>query len=176
MGGCWCCWFHNVTMAEKRACGGNDWRGYKKRLVHEGKAHAALVFDGETAVGWCEYGTPDELPGIFHRKEYFEWVDALPDYRLTCFFVDRRYRRNGVATAALDGALELIADAGGGVVETYPQDTPGRKVSSSFLYNATRGMFDRAGFTYEHSKGKNNCIMRKTVEAANHPKEPAWTI
>jgi hypothetical protein len=38
--------------------------------VDEGRAHAALVFDGEVAVGWCEYGTPEELPGIYHRKEY----------------------------------------------------------------------------------------------------------
>src|SRR5262245_55250763 len=58
MGGCWCCWFHNATMAERRAAGGNDWRGYKERRVREGRAHAALVFDGETAVGWCEYGSP----------------------------------------------------------------------------------------------------------------------
>jgi hypothetical protein len=26
------------------------------------EAHAALVFDGEVAVAWCEYGTPEELP------------------------------------------------------------------------------------------------------------------
>ncbi|MGI8949398.1 MAG: hypothetical protein ACR2FV_15780 [Ornithinimicrobium sp.] len=47
----------------------------------------------------------------------------LPDYRLTCFFVDRRCRRKGVATAALDGALALIAADGGGLVETYPRET-----------------------------------------------------
>jgi GNAT superfamily N-acetyltransferase len=88
----------------------------------------------------------------------------LPDYRLGCFFVDRRYRRQGVAAAALDGALELIAEAGGGVVEAYPFDTTGRKVSASFLYNAARTMCERAGFTYERPKGKNHCIMRKVIE------------
>src|SRR5436190_17672332 len=115
-GGCWCAWFHNATMAERRACGGDDWRGYKERLVREGRAHAAVVFDGETAVGWCQYGSPEELPGITHRKEVESAGAPLPDYRLGCFFVDRRYRRQGVAAAALDGALELLAEAGGGVV------------------------------------------------------------
>lgn len=47
MGGCWCCWFHNATKAEKVAAGSDDWRGYKERLVREGTAHAALMFDGE---------------------------------------------------------------------------------------------------------------------------------
>ncbi len=163
MGDCWCCWFHNATSAERRTNGGGDWRAYKQRLVGEGNAHAALVFDGEIAVGWCEFGPPRELPGIFHRKEVEVDGAPVPDYRLTCFFVDRRRRREGVATAALDGALELIAQAGGGLVETYPQDNDGSKVTASFLYNATRGLFERAGFVYERPKGKNHCIMRKVV-------------
>lgn len=44
------------------------------------------------------------------------------DYRLTCFFVDRNHRREGIAAIALGGALDLIATAGGGVVEGDPQD------------------------------------------------------
>jgi GNAT superfamily N-acetyltransferase len=55
---------------------------------------------------------------------------TAPDYRLTCFFVDRDYRRAGVAAAALQGALDLIAQAGGGVVEAYPRDTQGLGVNS----------------------------------------------
>jgi len=114
-------------------------------------------------VAWCQYGTPDELPNIYHRKEYEAHLDALPDYRLTCFFVDRRYRRHGMAGVALHGALHLIAQAGGGVVEGYPQDTGGQKVSASFLYNGTRSLFEQAGFSYVKRKGKNHCVMRKVI-------------
>jgi GNAT superfamily N-acetyltransferase len=164
MGGCWCCWFHNATNAERRANGGDDWRGYKERLVRSDGAHAALVFDGDTAVGWCQYGSPEELPGITHRTEVEYDGAPRPDYRLTCFFVDRRARRMGVADAALTGALQLIAAAGGGVVEAYPFDIGEKKVSSSFLYNGTRTMLERAGFTYDRRKGKNHCIMRTVIE------------
>ncbi|MGH8773807.1 MAG: GNAT family N-acetyltransferase [Jiangellaceae bacterium] len=138
-------------------------RAYKERLVREGRAHAALVFDGDVAVAWCEYGSPAELPNIYHLKEYNAGLDKAPDYRLTCFFVDRDYRRTGVAGVALRGALELIAKAGGGVVEAYPQDTQGKRTSGSFLYNGTRSLFEKAGFSYERSKGKNHCVMRLTV-------------
>jgi GNAT superfamily N-acetyltransferase len=165
-GGCWCCWFHNATVAEKREAGGGDWRAYKERLVREDRAHAAVVFDGDAAVAWAQFGSPEELPGVFHRKEVELPADPWPDYRVTCVFVDRRYRRRGVAAAALGGALQLISDAGGGLVEAYPQDTGGRKVSASFLYSATRGMFEDAGFEYVRAKGKNHCIMRTTVPAA----------
>ena len=165
-GGCWCTWFHNATNNERKACGGGDWRAYKERLVKAGESHAALVFDGESAVGWLQFGSPAELPGITHRKEVE--YDGAPeaDYRLTCFLVDRRARRKGVAVAALEGALRLIADAGGGLVEAYPFDTTDKKSSASFLYNGTRSMFEAAGFSYERVKGKNHCIMRKVVAPA----------
>lgn len=60
--------------------------------------------------------------------------------------------------------MQLIAAAGGGVVEAYPYDIADKKVSGSFLYNGTRSMLERAGFSYERPKGKNHCIMRKVIE------------
>jgi GNAT superfamily N-acetyltransferase len=104
----------------------------------------------------------------FHRKAYEAGLVESPDYRITCFFVDRDHRREGVAAVALRGAMRLIAEAGGGVVEGYPQDTQGKKVSASFLYNGTRGLFERIGFAYERPKGKNHCVMRTTI-APNRP-------
>src|SRR5712692_8194620 len=108
--GCWCTWFHPRTETDSETETG---RACKERLVREGKAHAALVFDGDTAVAWCQYGSPEELPRIYHRKEYEATrTEDAPDYRVTCFFVDKDYRRKGVAAAALRGALDLIAKAG----------------------------------------------------------------
>src|SRR4051794_15633368 len=144
--GCWCTWF--IAPKAERHGSGESNHDIKKRCVQAGTNHAALVFDGERAVGWCEYGTPAELPNIHHRKQYDDETTQLPDYRLTCFFVDRDYRRKGVAAVALRGALDLIAEAGGGTVEAYPHDIGGKKVSASFLYNGTRTMFEEAGFTY----------------------------
>ncbi|MEV5962334.1 GNAT family N-acetyltransferase [Kribbella sp. NPDC051952] len=162
-GGCWCTFFH--TMKEEKTFDADDNRRLKQRLVAEGRAHAALVFDGEEAVGWLEYGVPAELPNINHRKQYEAEMESPPDYRMTCFFVDRRYRRQGVSGVALRGALELVADAGGGVVEAYPQDTAGKKITASFLYNGTRSLFEQAGFTYQRPKGKIHCVMSKTIPA-----------
>ena len=118
-------------------------------------------------MAWCEFGTPEELPNIHHRKQYEAAVDVLPDYRLTCIFIDKAYRRKGISALALRGALDLIARAGGGTVEGYPQDTSdGRRVGASFLYNGTRSLYEAAGFTYERPKGKNHTVMRRTVVPA----------
>jgi GNAT superfamily N-acetyltransferase len=87
-------------------------------------------------------------------------------WRITCFFVDRDHRRKGVALEALNGALDLIAEAGGGEVVSFPNIVePGKRVSSSFLHNVTPGMFEEAGFTFERRIGKNKTVMRKVVAA-----------
>ena len=68
-----------------------------------------------------------------------------------------------MSTVALRGALDLIAQAGGGLVEAYPQDTAGKQITASFLYNGSRSLFEQAGFTYSRHKGKNHCVMSTTV-------------
>lgn len=164
-GGCYCSYFHGDTDSTVK----KDYDGptFKRRLVDEGVAHAALVFDGDQAIAWCEYGSPVELPGIYHRKEYDAGEANPAPWRITCFFVDRDHRRQGVALEALRGALELIAQAGGGEVVSFPNVVePGMRVSSSFLHNVTRGMFEEAGFTFERRIGKNKTVMRTLVQPA----------
>ncbi len=164
-GGCYCSYFHGDTLATAKA----DYDGptFKRRLVDEGVAHAALVFEGDVAIAWCEYGSPAELPGIYHRRQYDAGETHPAPWRITCFFVDRDHRRSGVAREALDGALHLIALAGGGEVVSFPNEpAPGKRTSSSFLHNGTRAMFEKAGFTFERRIGTSKTVMRITVPAA----------
>ncbi len=163
-GGCWCVYFHAYPDPPERKERGN--REFKHQLVQRNRTHAAVVFDDDDAVAWAQYGPVAELPNIHHRKEWEQGVVQMPDYRITCLFVDRRYRRQGLAAVAVRGALALIAAAGGGLVESYPHDLlPGKKSSASFLYNATRTMYEQLGFTYQRPKGKGNCVMTKVVPA-----------
>src|SRR3954466_6688962 len=118
---CWRTWFHPDCAEKGQSAEGN--RALKHRLVDGGIAHAALVYDGDRAVAWAEYGSPEELPGIHHRKEYDATAKSLPDYRVTYIQVERGLRGQVLAGIALRGALELIAQAGGGLVEGYPHDT-----------------------------------------------------
>ena len=51
-------------------------------------------------------------------------------------------------------------------MEGYPQDTQGKKVGASSLYNTTRSLYEQTGFEYDRPKGKNHSVMRRTVPAA----------
>ena len=163
-GGCWCTWFHLHPEPPERRQLGN--REFKHQLVQQDRTHAAIVFDDNQAVAWAQFGIVDELANIHHRKQWEAESTRRPDFRITCLFVDRRYRRKGMASVAVRGALALIAQNGGGLVESYPHDLPpGKKTSASFLYNATRTMYEGLGFTYLRPKGQGNCVMSREVAA-----------
>jgi len=161
-GGCWCMAFHPEGLRRTQAAEPN--RDVKERRVREGQAHAALVFDGERCVGWCQFGPTDELPRIKHGRAYAEGLTRLPEWRITCFFVDKEYRRRGVADAALAGALREIERLGGGTVESYPEVIDGRSVSSSFLHNATAELFERHGFERARRLGKNHWVVTRIAD------------
>lgn len=159
--GCWCLGFHEE--GAPRLHSPEQRRALKEARVRESRAHAALVYDGEQCVGWCQFGPTDELPRIKHQKEYRAGQHPPPDWRVTCFFVGRTHRHQGVADAALAGALDQIARLGGGLVESYPEDTAGRKVSGSFLNNATVAMFERHGFERDRQIGKHCWVVTRRV-------------
>ncbi len=160
-GGCWCIGFHPEGVSRNDA-GLN--RKRKLARVRAGTTHAALVFDGETCLGWCQFGAPDELPRIKNRAEYEKGLTELPDWRIACCFVGKGHRRQGVATAALAGAIELIADLGGGSVEGYPEDAA--SVPAGFLFHGALSTYEELGFSRDRKIGKHRWVVRKLIEAA----------
>ena len=160
-GGCWCMAFHAEGVGRGKTAAQN--RAEKECRVRKGRAHAALVYDGAACVGWCQFGSTDELPRIKHRRAYLKDLTALPDWRITCFFVDKAYRGTGVAAAALAGALQQIAQLGGGAVESYPEDAEGRSVAGAFLHNGTLSMFEQHGFERTRRLGKNCWLVTRVI-------------
>jgi GNAT superfamily N-acetyltransferase len=159
-GGCWCIGYHPE-------CGqrGINYRAVKEERVRTGGAHAALVLDEDGAAqGWCQYGSPAELPNIKHKREYDKAAPAYPDWRITCFYVDRKHRGQGIARVALEGALDQIAQAGGGLVEAIPEVTAGREAPGRFLFSATVELFAQYGFTRGRQVGKHAWIVSRVVD------------
>jgi ribosomal protein S18 acetylase RimI-like enzyme len=161
---CWCMYYHrarpnrDLPDLERGRANRRDHR----RLVEQDQAHGVLVYSEDSAVGWCQFGRVPELPRIDHGIKYRALGRAReppPDWRITCFFVDRPFRRSGVALSALRAALKAISARGGGVVEAYPSTNP-RAVA---IWFGTVSMFTACGFTKVASFGRSNVLMRRSV-------------
>jgi ribosomal protein S18 acetylase RimI-like enzyme len=159
-GGCWCMSYHPECAQTSGAH-----RPAKEARVRSDRAHAALVFDiAGLAQGWCQWGDPDELSRIKHRRVYDKETPPVPDWRITCFYVDTKHRGRGIARVALGGAIEQIARRGGGLVEAIPEITAGREAQGRFLYSATVELFEDHGFQRVRQVGKHAWIVSRHVQ------------
>lgn len=161
-GGCWCIGFHPEGLSREAS----DHREAKERHVRAGTVHQVLVYDGGAAVGWCQFGTPDELPNIKNRAAYERGLVDLPRWRIGCVFTSGRHRERGVARAAVTAALEEVQRAGGGVVEAYPEQVVDRKPQrGAYLHTGPETLFEDLGFVRDRQIAKWRWVMRLEVGA-----------
>ena len=151
-----------LSSAERKEINRKD----KETLVRQGRSHAILVYERKTPIGWCQYGSQDELPRIDAGRNYRNVGPPTGDeklWRITCFFVDRDHRGKGVAKAALRAALESIKEQGGGIVEAYPVVSKKMASVPEWRWFGTPDMFRKEGFTTVASLGTSGVLMRKTI-------------
>lgn len=173
-GGCWCMGHHAMDNGESYRGKKYDKRAKKEELVRAGRAHAALVFDADgLAQGWAKYGSLSEQPIIEHnRRAYAEDPPPQPDWRITCYYTDRRHRRQGIGRAALEGALDLIAAAGGGLVEALPEVTAERIAQGRFLFEMTVELYEEYGFQRVRQIGKHRWIVHRATNPTDRRLRP----
>src|SRR5437660_786186 len=103
-GGCWCqAW--KVAKGERW----DDVKGElaKTRLqsgVVDRTTKGVLAFVDSAPVGWCNFGPRLTYPRL-QRARTLKCSDAEHVWSVTCFYVARGFREQGVATLLLDHAL-----------------------------------------------------------------------
>jgi GNAT superfamily N-acetyltransferase len=84
----------------------------------------------------------DALPWL-DRAWRLKRVDDLPVWSLSCFYIRKGYRKQGVTSALIAGALDAAKRAGVVALEAYPLDADLTPSTSHTGYAST---FERAGF------------------------------
>jgi hypothetical protein len=117
-------------------------------------------------VGWCQYGPPAEVATIKNPKAYEKGLAELPDWRIGCLFTGSGSRREGVARAGVAAVLAAIADAGGGLVEAYPEQVDGRDPQrGAYLHTGPESLFEEFGFVRDRRIAKWRWVMRLRLAA-----------
>jgi GNAT superfamily N-acetyltransferase len=167
------CWCVSYRLPGRQAVSVPEREAYMRGLCESGQPPGVLAYIDDTPVGWCSVSPRAGLSRLVNSRTIPK-VDDRPVWSVICFVVRAGYRRKGVAAAMLDGAVEYARSQGAQVVEGYPLDTDGAKLSATFAYVGTVAMFERAGFsrvmptTSSHS-GVLRWVMRREVgEAPNH--------
>jgi GNAT superfamily N-acetyltransferase len=143
---CWCVYFRfrgrdwsNSTAAENRAA--------LENLAERPLAPGLVGYRDGRAVGWVSLAPREDYERLATSK-ILAPLDNVPVWSIVCFVVSRRSRRQGVASALLDAAIEYARSHGATTLEAYPVEVPqGERIPSANAYHGTLTMFERAGFT-----------------------------
>jgi len=130
--------------------------------VLRGPPPGLLAFDGEIAVGWCQLTPRDQLPGL-ERARLLARIDQKPVWSISCFYVRRGYRNQGVTAALIAAALRTARRAKAAALEAYPVDTAEKKSITS-IYTGKASTFRRAGFKVVARRAPHRPMMRHDLK------------
>lgn len=156
-GRCWCMYWRIGAEYRRRPADRN--RRAFEAVVSQGPPPGLLAFDGETAVGWCQVTPRDDLPAL-DAPWRLRRVDDVPVWSISCFYVRKGHRRQGVMAALIDGAVDLARAAGAPAVEAYPLDGSVSPSSTSTGYEST---FAEAGFVTVARRSPERPVMRLVI-------------
>ena len=106
------------------------------------------------------------------RSRTIAALDDVAVWSIVCFKVRVGYRRQGVARALLDGAIDYARDRTAPRRSRPTRSTPTVNAwMSSFSYVGFTAMFEAAGFerlveTAAHSAGRPRILMRRSLDGA----------
>jgi GNAT superfamily N-acetyltransferase len=127
-------------------------------IVRAGPPPGLLALRDDLAVGWCAVSTRSAVPAL-DRGFRTRRVDDVPVWVISCFYVRKGHRRQGITSALIAGAVELARAAGAPAVEAYPLDGGVSPSATSAGYSST---FAAAGFTEIARRSPERPIMRRT--------------
>ena len=142
-GGCWCMWLRLPRSEFVQAEGEANRRAFKA-IVEAGEEPGILAYAGKDPVGWVAVAPREKHP-IWDRSRNFKRVDDASVWSVSCFFVARSYRRQGITRQLIEAAVRFVRSKGGGILEGYPTDS--EKVSPDpFVWTGLLSAFEQAGF------------------------------
>ncbi len=138
--GCWCMYWRIGAAYRHRAAANNKTDFFK--IVAAGPPPGLLAFSGDLAVGWCQLTPRASLPWL-DRTWRLRRVDETPVWCISCFYIRKGYRKQGITAALIAASIQAAKKAKAPALEAYPLDATKTPSASGTGFAST---FARAGF------------------------------
>lgn len=157
-GGCWCMsWRLKKSQFESQKGSGN--KNAMKDLVDKNEMIGVLVYIGEKPIGWCAVAPRDKYIRLENSK-VFKRIDDEPVYSITCLYISKTNRRQGISTELIKAAINYCKLNDAEIVEAYPVVPYDEKVPDAFLWTGIPSSFLEAGFKIAERRSKWKLMMR----------------
>jgi GNAT superfamily N-acetyltransferase len=110
-------------------------------------------------IGWVSIA-PRPVFTALERSRLFKPIDEQPVWSIVCFFVSRKYRRQGLTVQLLRGAIDYADQHGARIVEAYPVEPKKESAPDVFVYTGLASAFRKAGFVEVARRSETRPMMR----------------
>ncbi len=160
--GCWCMWWrlpHRQWLAQK----GDRNRAAMRKVARANRPPGILAYvDGQVA-GWCAVAPRIDYPRLSNSR-VLRPVDSESVWSVTCFFVARRFRRQGLTTPLLNTAVDFARAHDANLIEGYPTDST-RDQADAFVYTGLASTFRLAKFREVARRSPTRPIFRRRLKS-----------
>ena len=160
-GGCWCMlWRCSASQWEAGRGQGN--REAMKEIFDAGHVPGLVALHEGRAIGWIQLDERAAFPRL-ERSRILRRVDDARVWSVSCFLVDRQFRRQGLSLALLRAACDWARERGAGILEGYPVDTPQKRYPAVYAFTGFVQTYRAAGFEEVARRSGTRPIMRRVL-------------
>lgn len=156
--GCWCMYWRIARAAFHHGFGERNKQAFQA-IVDSGRVPGILAYLRGQPVAWCSIAPRADFP-VLERSRTLKPIDNLPVWSITCFFVSKPFRRQGITEILIQGAIQYAREQGARIIETYPLRTEITKLLPYERYMGIQSTFERAGFVQVASRPERRPILR----------------
>lgn len=152
---CWCMIWRSYARDGETTDKAARKHGMRERILR-GDPVGLLGYDGGTPIGWCSIAPRRSFKSSLdgNRQEQSEGL-----WCLTCLFVKRSHRGEGLSDRMIDAALHYARTQGGVRVEAFPVEPN----SPSYRFCGFTPQFRRLGFQETGKVGSRRKIFAKDL-------------
>jgi GNAT superfamily N-acetyltransferase len=160
-GGCWCMYWRLARPQFEKQKGAGNRRAFK-RLVGSGLPPGILAYRDGRPIGWCAVGPRESYP-VLERSRTLRRFDDRPVWSVTCLFVARPERRQGLSVELLRAAASHARRRGASLIEGYPVEARTGRLPDAFAWTGLPAAFRRAGFVEVARRSPTRPFMRRLI-------------
>lgn len=155
--------FWRLSNKDFEAMKGDTNRKVMKSIVDSGDVPGILAYINNQPAGWCAVAPREAFPRL-ENSRVAKRIDDQPVWSVTCFFIDKDFRRLGLSEGLLKAAVAYAAENGAKIVEGYPVEPKDDNMPAVFAYYGMGSTFRAAGFKEIARRSERRPYMRFYVE------------
>ncbi len=161
--GCWCSYFR-LAPKQRDALSREEKKQLLKQSTEASLPPGLIAIDEETPVGWVQVTPRAHVPRWNTPRTVSRPLEGCDPsdpglWAVSCFFVQSKWRGQGISHALLKAAVHHARDNGAQILEACPVENAKHSQSVGLLAGSVR-VFEKAGFEIVAERKPGRPMMR----------------